>query len=94
MKLAGVTDIIDSALEEGVAVALLGGTCSAPGEGATSAAAFALGPRRAGRISFYTIGEPVGESPAPDSGAGGGAGGETQSFEADMAAAKAQVQGS
>lgn len=80
-----MTDIIDSALEDGVAVAVIGATCSAPSEGATSAAAFALGPRRAGRIRFFTLGEPVGEAPAPD-GSGG-----TGSFEAGIAAAKAQV---
>lgn len=88
---AGVTDIIDSALEEGVPVALVGGTCSAPGEGATSAAAFALGPRRAGRIRFFTLGELVGAAPARDGRDGGSGGGEAQSFEAAIAAAKAQV---
>ena len=41
-----MADIIDTALDAGAAVALLGATCSAPEEEALSAAAFALGARR------------------------------------------------
>ena len=41
-----MADIIDAALDNGAAVALLGATCSAPEEEALSAAAFALGARR------------------------------------------------
>lgn len=83
---AGVADIIDSALEEGVPIALIGATCSGLDEGAISAASFALGARRSGLIHFFNCGEPV-RSASPEMSDDSGA----FSFEAAIAAAKAQV---
>ena len=66
-------------------VALIGATCSGPEEEAISAASFALGARRSGRIRFFNCGEPV-QVAAPEVSSGDGS-----DFEAAIAAAKAQV---
>ena len=69
-------------------VALIGATCSGPEEEAISAASFALGARRSGRIRFFNCGTPVQLAAASDVGEGDDV---SRFFEAGMAAAKAQV---
>lgn len=71
--------LIDDALIDGAALAVIAGTASSPADSLISSATFNLGPGRASRMQFVTVGgsEEDGEGSDAAGGSGGGGGGST-----------------
>ena len=84
---AGIADFIDTAFEKGVAVGIIGGTCSIPEEQILTAALFALGEERSKRVHTFVCNPQQQSQDSSDSADSF----EGLSLEQSMAAARARV---